>query len=120
MNTEIQTSPVTEHAEAPASAPPARRTALPERWSSWFWRNARKVVVAVIGCTLLAIGVIGLFVPVLQGWLTIFAGLALLATEFAWARWVLKRAREKFNHVVEAAKNGLGAKPERKADPPHS
>jgi len=90
---------------------------LPPRWSDWFWRHARRVVVSVIGGTLLLLGVVGLFLPVLQGWLTIFGGLALLATEFAWARWVLKRARDQFNHVVDLARNGMGGNPQPKSPP---
>lgn len=66
---------------------------------SWFWRQARKIVVGVIGSTVILLGILMLVLPG-PGWLTIFGGLAILATEFAWAKWVLRRAREKVNSVM--------------------
>jgi len=96
-------------------SPPASKTIsaghrsfVPQSWTDLFWRNARKVVVAVIGGTLVLLGVAMLVLPG-PGWATIFGGLAVLASEFAWARWVLKRAREQFDRVVNMARNGLGA-----------
>lgn len=80
------------------------RTVLPIPWAIWFWRQARKIVVFVIGMTLVAFGIVGLFLPVLQGWLTIFAGLAVLATEFAWARWMLKHAKHRLGVLMEAVR----------------
>lgn len=68
----------------------------------WFWSQARKIVVAVIGTTILVAGLAMLLLPG-PGWAAIFAGLALLATEFVWARWVLKHARAKFNQAWEMA-----------------
>jgi hypothetical protein len=88
--------------------PPAHlRTLLPRPWAVWFWSHARKWVVGVIGSTVLLLGVVMLVVPG-PGWLTIFAGLALLATEFAWARWMLKHAQARLKDLVDAAKNGVG------------
>ena len=84
-----------------------RRPRVPQKWSVWFWTHARKVVVAVIGGTVLLFGVAMLALPG-PGWVTIFAGLALLATEFAWARWMLKHAQSRLKDLVDAAKNGMG------------
>ena len=44
-------------------------------------RNVKKIVRNVVGVTLLGLGVVGLMLPVLQGWLTIFAGLYVLFPE---------------------------------------
>ena len=53
----------------------------------------------VIGGTVLLLGVALLVLPG-PGWLLIIGGLAILAGEFAWARWLLK-------HAKATAKNGL-------------
>ncbi len=57
--------------------------------------EGRKVVWRVLrltaGWSLLVVGVVGLFVPILQGILFIASGLALLSTENRWARAVLDR-----------------------------
>jgi hypothetical protein len=84
-----------------------RHPILPERWSVWFWRHLRRVVITVIGGTVLLMGVAMLVLPG-PGWLTIFAGLGLLATEFAWARWLLKRARREVGQMIDLARHGLG------------
>ena len=42
----------------------------------------RKKIRKVIGSFLIFIGVIGLFVPVLQGWLLIFFGVALVENQW--------------------------------------
>jgi len=51
-------------------------------------------MVAVIGATVVAIGVAMILLPGPAS-LVIPAGLAILATEFAWARRLLKRIRER-------------------------
>jgi len=61
--------------------------------------QARKLVVFVIGSTVLLLGVIMLVTPG-QGILTIAAGLAILATEFVWARVLLKRMKKQAEDVV--------------------
>ena len=55
--------------------------------------QARKIVIAVIGATVLLIGVAMLVLPG-PGWVVIFIGLAILATEFVWAQRLLKRAKQ--------------------------
>ena len=56
-------------------------------------RRARRMVVAVIGGTLLIVGIAMLVLPG-PAVVVIPAALALLATEFVWARRLLRRARE--------------------------
>jgi hypothetical protein len=57
-------------------------------------KKVKKLVIAVIGFTVLAIGLV---LTVLPGpaILVIPAGLAVLSIEFAWARNLLKRMKEK-------------------------
>lgn len=57
-------------------------------------RQARKLVVLIIGVTLLLLGAAMLVLPG-PGTVVIFFGLALLATEFVWAARLLLRVKEK-------------------------
>jgi uncharacterized protein (TIGR02611 family) len=59
-------------------------------------RRTYQVGVAVLGGLVLAAGVIMIPYPG-PGWLVVFAGLAILATEFVWARRVLDYARGKYD-----------------------
>ncbi len=52
-----------------------------------FWRAVR----IVVGFGLLGFGVIGLFLPVLQGVLMILGGLAILSRDVPWARRITDR-----------------------------
>lgn len=87
--------------------PKPPRTLLPLPWAIWVWKQARKIVVIVIGATLLIIGIIGMGIPVLPGWPFVWGGIAVLATEFAWARWVLKVAKQRVALLAEAAKKNV-------------
>jgi uncharacterized protein (TIGR02611 family) len=57
-------------------------------------RTVRKVVVLVIGGTVLILGVIMLVTPG-PGIAGVIAGLAILATEFVWAKVLLKRMKDR-------------------------
>lgn len=57
------------------------------------YRAARRIVVGVVGATVLAIGVVMLVTPG-PALVVIPVGLAILSIEFAWARAWLKRLRE--------------------------
>ena len=52
----------------------------------------RKLIIAIIGGTVLLIGVALIVLPG-PAFIVIPVGLAILATEFAWARSALKRAK---------------------------
>jgi tellurite resistance protein TerC len=56
------------------------------------YRFARRVVIAVVGSTVLLVGLVLLVTPG-PAFIVIPAGLAILAIEFEWARRWLKRAR---------------------------
>jgi uncharacterized protein (TIGR02611 family) len=64
------------------------------RAASGWLRRTRMVGVTLLGGTAVLLGIVMLVLPG-PGVLVILAGLALLATEYAWARWLLHRAREK-------------------------
>jgi uncharacterized protein (TIGR02611 family) len=63
-------------------------------------RGARRIGVLVVGLALLAAGAVLLVLPG-PGLLVILGGLALLATEFAWARRLLVRVRERAKHLSD-------------------
>jgi len=57
------------------------------------YKLARRVVVATVGLTILAVGIFMLVLPG-PGIVVIPVGLAILSIEFAWARFWLRRVRE--------------------------
>lgn len=59
---------------------------------AWTLRNVRRLSIAVIGITVLAIGVAMIFLPG-PAIIVIPVGLGILATEFAWARNMLHRVK---------------------------
>jgi uncharacterized protein (TIGR02611 family) len=62
-------------------------------------RNGRRIAVTVAGVIVLLVGLAGLLLPVLPGWVLIFVGLGILATEYVWAQRLLKTAKEKANQA---------------------
>lgn len=60
-------------------------------------RNGKRIGVTIAGVVVLLIGLAGLILPVLPGWALIFVGLGILATEYVWARRLLRIAKEKAN-----------------------
>jgi len=70
-------------------------------------RSSKRIAVLVIGLALVALGLVLLVAPG-PGLLVIIAGLAVLATEFAWAERMLDTAKDKASQAGSAAKKGLG------------
>jgi uncharacterized protein (TIGR02611 family) len=60
----------------------------------FIWRSSKRAAVFVVGVALLVVGFI-MFVTPGPGIVLVVAGLALLATEFAWAEHLLDEAKEK-------------------------
>lgn len=58
--------------------------------------GAKKIGVGIVGGVVLAAGVLMIPYPG-PGWLVVFAGLGILATEFAWARRILDFAKSKYD-----------------------
>jgi uncharacterized protein (TIGR02611 family) len=76
-------------------------------------RNGKRAAIAVIGSALILAGVVMMVTPG-PGLVAIIAGLAILATEFAWAERALDRAKRTARDVADRArrKDVPGAKPE--------
>ena len=58
-------------------------------------RQALRIARLSAGSLLLVVGVIGGFIPVLQGWVFVLAGLSILAQESDRARAILNRIRDR-------------------------
>ncbi|MCA9188455.1 MAG: PGPGW domain-containing protein [Planctomycetales bacterium] len=63
-------------------------------WIEQTYRHARRVVVLIVGSTVVALGVALIFLPG-PAFVVIPLGLAILAIEFAWARCWLKHIRDR-------------------------
>lgn len=66
-------------------------------------KTAKRVVVTIIGVTVVLLGIVMIVFPG-PAILVIPAGLAILGTEFAWARWLLKRMKEKTSAVIDSVR----------------
>jgi len=79
-------------------------------------RRFLRVARIVSGCLLVAVGVVGLFVPVLQGLAFIFAGLTVLAADLPWAKRLLLALRRRLRWGREPGGEGSGAQPASKGE----
>ncbi len=104
VNSAVAVEPSLDEAPAPADhvdpqpplVPPARRARVA--------RHAKRVGVGVAGTSVLGAGVALLALPG-PGIVVIVAGLAILATEFAWAERRLDQAKAKAAAAADAARN---------------
>jgi uncharacterized protein (TIGR02611 family) len=82
-----------------------------ERKRAWArWRDrlrdrrgadlAYRVVVGVVGLAVLTAGIVAIPYPG-PGWAIVFIGLAILATEFEWARRLLKYTRGRYDQMMD-------------------
>ena len=69
----------------------------------------RRILILLIGSTVVIFGVLLLVLPG-PGILVIIVGLAILATEFAWAEALLRAARERASRVVRKFGNSRDPK----------
>jgi uncharacterized membrane protein YbaN (DUF454 family) len=68
--------------------------------------RVRKTVDWVIGLTLIAVGIVGGFVPILQGWVFVIAGLAVLSSHNP----IAKRLYEKLKGSVRRVRDKVAAR----------
>jgi uncharacterized protein (TIGR02611 family) len=64
---------------------------------------AKRVIVGALGGVITLFGVVALVAPG-PGWLIIFTGLGILASEFAWAARLLRQAKNVANQAADAVK----------------
>ena len=63
----------------------------------------KRVIVGALGGVITLLGVVALVAPG-PGWLIIFTGLGILASEFAWAARLLRQAKNVANQAADAVK----------------
>ena len=83
------------------------------------YRAARRVAIAVIGTTVVLLGVAMLVLPG-PGLLTIVGGLAILGMEFAFARRWLQRLKKETRSAVEKVKERVRRKRAGTTPPPEA
>jgi tellurite resistance protein TerC len=83
------------------------------------YRTARRIVIAVIGATVVLLGIAMLVLPG-PGLLTILGGLAILGLEFAFAKRWLERIKTTTRWAVDEAKRRVGRKSPPDPSPPPS
>jgi tellurite resistance protein TerC len=98
-------SVIAAHRESSALAAPVAPAEL-ELLARLTLRAARRIIVLVVGGTVLLIGVAMLVLPG-PGLIVAPAGLALLATEFVWARRLLARVRDSATTAASAVSSAL-------------
>lgn len=71
-------------------------------------RHLVRIIKLVIGWAFVVLGVLGLFLPFLQGILFLAIGLAILATEQVWAHRLLTWLRHRFPRFARALDHARG------------
>lgn len=74
----------------------------------WVGRTGKRVAVTVVGFSLIGVGLVLLVVPG-PGLLLIAAGLAVLATQYTWARRALEETRKRAGSATQRLRRGNAA-----------
>lgn len=70
------------------------------------WARVKPILMQALGYLFLVLGVLGMFLPILQGFLFLFIGLLILARHAAWAQRLLDNIRSRhpqFDRVISQA-----------------
>jgi uncharacterized protein len=76
---------------------------------NWIAHHGKRAARITAGFFLLLVGVIFGFLPVLQGWPFVLAGLAILSVDFVWAHKLKTKIRDTAGKVVDKVR---GQKPD--------
>jgi uncharacterized membrane protein YbaN (DUF454 family) len=63
----------------------------------------KRWLVLTIGWAFIGLGIVGLFLPILQGVLFLLIGLVILSAEYAWAHRLLNKLRQRFPRLGRVA-----------------
>ena len=63
----------------------------------------KKILIQFVGWVFILLGIVGLFLPILQGFLFLFIGLIILSSQYPWAHRVLERIRQRFPRISRTA-----------------
>ncbi|MGZ4787836.1 MAG: PGPGW domain-containing protein [Terriglobales bacterium] len=65
------------------------------------YKHLKRIAILVVGWAFILLGIVGLFLPVLQGILFLLIGLLILSTEYVWAHRLLHKMRARFPKIAE-------------------
>ncbi len=65
--------------------------------------RVRRFAFLLLGWAFILLGVVGLFLPVLQGILFLLIGLVILSSEYVWAHHLLAKLRSRFPSISRKA-----------------
>jgi uncharacterized membrane protein YbaN (DUF454 family) len=69
---------------------------------------AKRMLVLIVGWGFILLGIVGLFLPILQGVLFLIVGLIILSSEYVWAHHLLNRLRQRFPKISRIADHATG------------
>ncbi len=98
---------------APREEPDLATTALADlaRAAEQTWKSARRWVIFVVGVSIVLFGLIVGILPGVPGIPIMILGFALLATEFLWARRILRRLKQEALALKARAERAIGLTP---------
>ena len=70
--------------------------------------HTKRVVALIAGWSFILLGIVGLFLPILQGGLFLLIGLIILSSEYVWAHQLLTKLRERFPKIGRTADEAAG------------
>jgi uncharacterized membrane protein YbaN (DUF454 family) len=65
--------------------------------------RTKRILVLIVGWGFIGLGIVGLFLPILQGVLFLFVGLMILSSEYVWAHHLLAKLKERFPRLGRTA-----------------
>jgi hypothetical protein len=63
----------------------------------------KRILTLIAGWSFIVLGIVGLFLPILQGVLFLLVGLIILSSEYVWAHRLLSKLRERFPKLGRTA-----------------
>ena len=61
--------------------------------------RVKKIAILLLGWAFIVLGIIGLFLPILQGVLFLLIGLLILSSEYVWAHRLLLKIRRRYPSI---------------------
>ncbi|HEV3206812.1 MAG TPA: PGPGW domain-containing protein [Terriglobales bacterium] len=65
--------------------------------------RTKRILVLILGWGFILLGIVGLFLPILQGVLFILIGLIILSSEYVWAHHLLNKLKQRFPRLGRTA-----------------
>ena len=65
--------------------------------------GTKRILVLIVGWGFIGLGIVGLFLPILQGVLFLFVGLMILSSEYVWAHHLLRKLRRRLPKIGRVA-----------------